>query len=122
MEAILIVGHGSRSSQAQSDFENVINMVDKKLTKELVRGAHMENAHPNIPTVIQNILNEQPETKTIKVVPYFLYSGIHIKEDIPEILEDMREQYPNIDFKLGKAIGAHKSMADILVERVSELS
>ncbi|MGL6099678.1 MAG: sirohydrochlorin chelatase, partial [Fusobacteriaceae bacterium] len=106
---------------AISDFEAVIDMVDKKLEGELVKGAHMENASPDIPTVIENILLEQPETKIIKVVPYFLYSGIHIKEDIPEILENMRLKHPEIHFKMGRAIGSHRSIADILVERVSEV-
>lgn len=121
MEAILIVGHGSRSAEARLDFENVIKMVKEKLSEEVVKGAHMENATPDIPTVIEDILREQPETKTIKVVPYFLYSGIHIREDIPEILDEMRAKHPEIEFKLGNAIGAHRSMADILIERISEI-
>lgn len=122
MEAIMIIGHGSRSSQARDDFERVIHMVKERLQGFTVMGAHMENAHPNIPDTVEKMVSQIPNLRYIKVIPYFLYSGIHIKEDIPEILETLEEKYSEIQFKMGNAIGAEEVMADILLKRISEIS
>ncbi|MTI65209.1 MAG: cobalamin biosynthesis protein CbiX [Firmicutes bacterium] len=113
-KAVLIVGHGSRSDKAQETFNQVVEMVKKRLDC-LVKGAHMESCKPSIPEVVKEIVNE--DVKEIKVIPYFLYEGIHIKEDIPEILKELSDKYKDVEFKLGKPIGVEALLADILVKR-----
>lgn len=120
MEAILIVGHGSRSNDAKKEFEKIIEIVNKKSGK-IVKGAHMELAEPNIPTAIKEIVSKDENISLIKIVPYFLFSGIHIKEDIPEIIEELKIEYPNIDFKMGTAFGAEEMIGDLLIRKINEM-
>ena len=49
---------------------------------------------------------------------YFLNSGVHIKSDIPVILEKARVKYENCVFKLTSPIGAYQGMSKIISEQV----
>lgn len=120
MEAILVIGHGSRSLEAQNEFNRVVNMVSEK-SGAIVKGASMELCDPDIPSAVEELLNENPEIKVIKAVPLFLFEGIHIKVDIPEILEKKREKYPHVEFRFGKPIGVESLLADILIKRSEEI-
>ncbi|WP_026894565.1 sirohydrochlorin chelatase [Clostridiisalibacter paucivorans] len=118
-KGLLIVGHGSRSSDAQKTFEKVVDMVKEMASYEMVAGAHMEISEPNIPMVVGGLVENG--IKNILVVPYFLYEGIHIKEDIPEIIGELSDKYKNVTFKMGKPIGAEPLLADIILKRAEEI-
>lgn len=119
-KSLLIVGHGSKSPEAQEIFSNMTELVASKGEYKTVRGAHMELAKPSIEDVVAE-MNADGITEVI-VVPYFLYKGIHIKEDIPEILEKLSNEYTNMTFKMADPIGYEPLLADILLKRASEIS
>lgn len=122
-KGLLIVGHGSRSNEAQKTFEEVVELVRNRVDKEkytVVEGAHMEICKPNIPEVVEKIVERNVEE--IMVVPYFLYKGMHIKKDIPKTIEKLSEQYKRVNFKLGRPIGVEPLLADILISRADEIS
>ena len=120
MKGILVIGHGSRSERAREEFGAVVSMIERKVSCP-VMGAHMELHSPDIPTAIENMLIEFPNITEVNAVPLFLFEGIHIREDIPEILAEMKEKHPNITFKFGRPIGAEEMLADIIVKRAEEL-
>jgi sirohydrochlorin ferrochelatase len=51
----------------------------------------------------------------ITVVPYFLNSGRHVVEDIPNIVNDCRELYPHITISIAPHIGASQSIVDLVI-------
>ena len=116
---LLIAGHGSRSKDAQNTFDKIVGFVRELSSYEIVEGAHMELSEPHIPEQIKKMVNEGIEE--IIIVPYFLYEGIHIKEDIPEIIKEEKEKYKNIIFKFAKPIGAEPALAEILIKRAQEV-
>lgn len=118
-KGLLLVGHGSRSLDAQDTFEKIVEMVREKSEYALVEGAHMEICKPDIPTVVKGMVEKN--TKEILIVPYFLYEGIHIKEDIPQIINKLAEDYKNVEFKLGRPIGAEPLLVDIILDRGKEI-
>jgi sirohydrochlorin cobaltochelatase len=117
-KAVLIVSHGSRSQDAVDQFGQVVSMVQQNGHFPIVKGAHMELAQPDIPTVIKDLVDAG--NTEIVVVPYFLFNGNHIKNDIPEILNGLKLLYPDVAFKFGDPIGFEPLMADILLKRAVE--
>lgn len=118
-KALLIVGHGSRSEDAVAVFKQIVNEVRKKSSFSFVEGAHMELAVPGIRESVSLLADKQ--VKEITIAPYFLYEGMHLKKDIPEIISLLTEEYPGIDFRIAKPIGFEPLMADIILKRVSEI-
>lgn len=90
----------------------------KKGRYEIVAGAHMELAEPGIMETVDEIAGENPEM--IVIAPYFLYEGMHIKKDIPEMIEEMSAKYPGIKFRFAKPIGFEPMLADIMLSRAAE--
>lgn len=117
-KGLLIVGHGSRSQEARDTFEETVQLVRRTGEYSLVEGAHMELAQPSIPEMVEKLAAEQVDE--IIVVPYFLYKGIHIKKDIPQIMKELSNKYPRINFKLGEPIGAEPIFTRILLNRARE--
>ncbi|MEG2597508.1 MAG: CbiX/SirB N-terminal domain-containing protein, partial [Oscillospiraceae bacterium] len=57
----------------------------------------------------------------ITVVPYFLFSGIHIQADIPAEISDYVQKHPSISVTMGKTLGVDPRIADVLCDRVREV-
>lgn len=117
MEAVLIVGYGNRGEKAERDFRAVVQLVHKR-SNFFVKGTTLKN----ISIAMENLLTEIPSLKVIKVVPLFLFEGIHIKRDLPTLLNRERLKYPSLEIRMGKPIGDHPLLADILVRRSQEIS
>lgn len=115
MKGLLIVSHGSRSKDAVNEFNQLIEMVRTQAAGFEVGGAHMELATPDIPTMVASMVEKGVTNFT--VVPYFLFNGNHIKQDIPEIIDGEKEKYPEVSFTLSSPIGAEPLMVGILLKR-----
>lgn len=118
---LLVIGHGSRSVEAQETFNKVIELVKKRSNDQFdeIIGAHMELCQPDIHSQIKKLVNKN--IKRVLMVPYFLYRGIHIQEDIPKIIKSLQKKYPSVEFKFGRPIGEESLLADILIKRGLEL-
>ena len=118
-KALLIIGHGSRSIEAKETFNSIIDAVKSKEIYQNVFGAHMENALPSIEEVVAKIYQEG--IREVIAVPYFLYYGIHIKEDIPEKLNLLEQQYKDLKFKMTNPLGFDELLVNLLLKRIKEI-
>ena len=113
MKGILVVGHGSRSKEAFEVFNRVLNIFKLKVDDN-VEGCFMELCSPNMPDTIDNMYKNG--VRELVVVPYFLFSGIHIKEDVPGILKEVKARYGDLKISMARPIGYNNIIADILKE------
>lgn len=124
MKGILVVSHGSRSEEARETFEQIIQWTKEELDQsghqeaDRVHMAYMELCKPTLPEAIDDMVRQGFEE--ITVVPYFLYRGIHLKEDIPEILEACRKKHPDLTIELGEMLGQDRRLAKILADRICQ--
>lgn len=114
MKAILLIGHGSRAKDAKDIFIKVLESLKERIRLN-VYGAFMENATPTIEETFKHMYEDG--VNEVDVLPYFLFDGIHIKEDIPQILENMKKEY-NMKICFKRPIGYHKLLVDLLIERL----
>lgn len=118
-KGLIVIGHGSRSRDAVEAFFQVVDLVRKRSDFQSVEGAFMELSKPSIPEVVAGVA--QSGVTEIVFVPYFLYEGIHIKEDIPQMIREIAANYPGVSFKLARPIGVEPVLADILLDRAAEV-
>ncbi len=114
MRGIMIVGHGSRSKEAREEFAEIVEGFRKETGME-AEGCFMEISPPFIPETIQRMYSQG--IHEITVVPCFLFSGIHISEDIPGILAVEKNRYTDLRIAMAQPIGCHGGVVDILRER-----
>ncbi|HEY5512694.1 MAG TPA: CbiX/SirB N-terminal domain-containing protein [Geomonas sp.] len=116
--AILLMAHGSRISEANDAAREIAARVKTMTQFEIVEVSFREQHLPNIQQGVDSCVAQG--AKRILLVPYFLYLGAHVLEDLPDELAQARERHPGIEMVLGKHLGVHHKLAEIVVERIAE--
>lgn len=115
MNGVLILAHGSREKQTEETFNAVVDLVRSQVD-EVVETAFMEFSQRNIDYGL-NALVRQGVTH-IKVVPYFLFKGVHLRQDIPEEIEAFLKEREGIVVTMTEPLGTDPRLAEILAERI----
>lgn len=118
MKAILILAHGSREKQTLDTLEIITDMTKVQLPNVMIETAYMEFCEVNLEKGL-DILVSKGATEIV-VVPYFLFEGIHIREDIPGEIKEYLKVHPGVTVTMGKTLGADPRLADILADRIRE--
>ncbi|MEG0372016.1 MAG: CbiX/SirB N-terminal domain-containing protein, partial [Clostridium sp.] len=80
---------------------------------------YLQFSDTNLETGIQRLISRG--ASDIKVIPYFLFEGVHIKEDIPAEINGFMKKHKNVKITFGKTLGADKRLASIVADRVREI-
>ena len=116
MRGVLILAHGSRVEATKKTINEVVDMVRSKISDMPIQIAYMEFCEENIEHGIKTLVDKG--VTEIKAVPYFLFEGIHIKEDIPNEIGEILKDYPNVKLEMCHTLGVDERLADILVDRI----
>ena len=116
--AILMMAHGSRIPEANDAVREIAAMVKKITGYDIVEVSFREQHLPNIQQGIDACVAQGAER--VLLVPYFLFIGAHVQEDLPEEMARARARHPQVEFAMGKHLGVHKKLAEVVVERVAE--
>jgi sirohydrochlorin ferrochelatase len=115
---VVIVDHGSRNPAANAVVAEVARLVQIRAGDGAdVRFAHLELSEPSLPRAIDECVARG--ATHVMVQPLFLGPGKHASRDIPELVADARRRHPDVEFELGRVIGADPLLADIVWARCS---
>ena len=122
MNALLLVAHGSRRRQSNEE----VTLLAEKLRQSchqdytIVHSAFLELASPSIPEGIEHCIKEG--ATRITVLPYFLNSGRHVVEDVPEIVADATKLHPDVDIIIAPHLGASSLLVAVLIDSAKSVS
>jgi sirohydrochlorin ferrochelatase len=116
--AILMMAHGSRITEANDAAREVAAMVQEMTGFEIVEVSFRELHEPNIQSGIDACVAQGAER--ILLMPYFLFMGAHVQHDLPEEVEEAKLRHPGLIMEMGSHLGAHRKLAEIETERISE--
>lgn len=119
MIGVLLLAHGSREDKTERTMAFIRAQVQRELDIPLVEEAYLQFRPINLEAGICRLMEQGADD--IKVVPYFLFEGVHIKEDIPAELARIQEKYPSLRLTLGATLGADPRLAQVLADRIREL-
>ncbi|MBZ4682781.1 MAG: sirohydrochlorin ferrochelatase [Fusobacteriaceae bacterium] len=117
MKGILIIGHGSRIKEGNLAFEELVNDFSKN-SELKVYGAHMAHATPSIEDSVYEMIKDG--ITDIIILPYFLYGGKHIKENIPNRLKVIQEENPNITFTIESTLANDPLIIQALLNKAKK--
>lgn len=115
--AVLLMAHGSRIAEANDAVREIAAMVKEMTGFAIVEVSFREQHRPNIQEGIDACAAQGAER--IVLVPYFLYMGAHVQEDLPREMEMAKERYPRVQFIMGRHLGVHRKLAEVVVERIN---
>ncbi|PLX83740.1 MAG: sirohydrochlorin cobaltochelatase [Desulfuromonas sp.] len=116
--AILLMGHGSRVAEANNALHAVAEMVSAETGCEIVEVSFREMHSPNIQKGIDACVARG--AGRIVLYPYFLFAGAHVLEDLPAEMEAATKRCPGLEMVLGKPLGVHPKLGEIVCERIGE--
>jgi sirohydrochlorin ferrochelatase len=115
MKALLLIAHGSRRKQSNDEVVMLADRLKQNCSEQysIIHAGFLELAEPLIPDGIKKCVDDG--ATSIIVLPYFLNSGRHVVEDIPNIVEQTRPHYQGVDIKIAQHLGASSLMMDLLI-------
>ncbi len=119
-KALLLIAHGSRREASNDEIRSLTERVCQadRARFEAVGCAFLELAEPSIPDGIEAMI--QKGAARITILPYFLAAGRHVIEDIPEQVETMRREHPNVTIEIAPYFGTAGVIPELLLSMLSD--
>ncbi|NPC54136.1 sirohydrochlorin chelatase [Caenimonas soli] len=111
-KAIILFGHGSRDPLWRRPIEAVASRLAAQQPGLLVRCAYLELDQPDLPAASAQLAAQGATEVTI--VPMFLGAGRHAREDLPRLVQALRDANPAVQFKLQQPVGEDPRVLDLL--------
>ncbi len=111
---ILLFAHGARDPAWARPFEAVRDQLRSKEPNTPIELAFLEFMSPDILTAGQTLASKA--CHQITVVPLFLGAGGHVRKDLPALLTQLGEQFPQVSWQLSPAVGETQLLIDALAE------
>ena len=115
--SVVIVAHGSSVDGAQEGMLDVADAV-REVTGYRTAVGYLVG-EPKAEAVVGECIAQGAER--ILLMPYFLSAGIHVRRDILAIATGFAEKHPNVHFLVGKPLGGHPLLRNVVVDRVREI-
>ncbi|MBR9856207.1 MAG: CbiX/SirB N-terminal domain-containing protein [Oceanisphaera sp.] len=114
MKGFILVAHGSRRAAANEEIAAFAQRLTAAMAGrfELMNHAFWELAEPALDQAIDQQV--AAGAKDITLFPYFLAEGRHVVNDLPSVVVQKREQYPDVNLTLLPHLGALPGFADWL--------
>ena len=115
---VLLIGHGSRADGANNGMHRVAERLREQGKYDVVEVGFMIRNFPSIEdgaaTCVAN------GARTVLLIPYFLHTGLHLIEDLPNAVPRLQKLHPGVRFTLGQPMGLHPALLDIVADRIQE--
>ena len=104
--AIVVAAHGSRAEAANLAHREVVEALAASVDHP-VTPAFLELAEPSIPTAIDAAAATGVDA--VLVLPYFLHPGRHLSDDLPAIVAEAHDRFPEVEVRLWARSGPNRS-------------
>jgi sirohydrochlorin ferrochelatase len=115
--AVILIGHGSRAAGADEDMERIAEAL-RSSDGRIVELCRMGGRGAPFAEVFEACVGSG--ATEIIVIPYFLHFGVHLRQDIPELLLDAAAKHPEVRLVLGKHLGYDDSLVALVEKRLGE--
>lgn len=115
MTGLVIFAHGSSVATANEGVEQVTARMAVEGGYELVETAFLELAQPDLREAVGRLAMRG--ANRIVVIPYFLTLGIHLRRDLPRIVEELSKVHEGVRIDVTEPLHGHPSLVGILLER-----
>ncbi|WDZ97650.1 CbiX/SirB N-terminal domain-containing protein [Herbaspirillum sp. WKF16] len=90
--SLILFAHGARDPAWAAPFERLRALAQAAMPQAGVQLAFLELMQPDLPTAAA--LEIARGAERITVVPVFLGQGGHVRRDLPQLLEQLRQAHP----------------------------
>jgi sirohydrochlorin cobaltochelatase len=103
MKGIILFGHGARNPEYIQPFKRIQAVVAAKQPTVPVEIGFLELTQPALETSIECLARRG--VTQVKVVPIFFAPGRHVLKDLPQLLGNAMDRFPEIEFDVTACVG-----------------
>ncbi|EJE49923.1 hypothetical protein PMI14_05493 [Acidovorax sp. CF316] len=118
--AIVLFAHGSRDPLWRAPMEAVAARIAAQQPRRPVACAYLELCAPALPEAVAQLVAQG--ARQVTVVPMFLGTGKHAREDLPVLVQQLRTAHTGVQFNVQTAIGEDPRMTALMAEIACESS
>jgi sirohydrochlorin cobaltochelatase len=111
---IILFAHGSRDPLWRKPMEAVADRARQLDPQAQVRCAYLELMEPDLIACAAGMA--EAGVQSITVLPMFLGVGRHAREDLPRLIETLRQNHPSTAFSLRPSIGEDERVIQLMAE------
>ena len=111
-QGIVLFAHGSRDPLWRAPIEAVEAHIRAHHPGVAVRCAYLELTTPDLPQAVDDLVDQGATAVTI--VPMFLGTGKHAREDLPVLVQQLRDNHPQVAIHVQPAIGEDPRMTALM--------
>ena len=119
-KAIMLLGHGSKAPEANETLRKAARAVEERGGYGMVLPAFLQMEKPDFQEGVDALVAKG--FNDITVMPYFLYMGLHVTQDLPAEMEEARRKHAGLKIALTKNLGFHDKLIDITIQRIEEFT
>lgn len=119
-QGLILFAHGARDPRWAAPFENVAAQVRRQRPALQLRLAFLELMAPTLAEAGAELC--AAGCRHIGVLPMFLGTGGHLRKDLPPMIEQLRQAYPEVRWTLHTAIGEIDAVARAMAAAAVALS
>ena len=117
-KAVILFGHGSRDPLWRAPMEAVAARIAQQRPGLAVRCAYLELDQPDLSAAAAALA--ATGARSITVVPMFLGTGRHAREDLPVLFGKLLKEYPHLELVLQPPVGEDPRVVDVLAKIAAE--
>ena len=102
-KGLILFAHGARDPRWAAPFQRLQQMTQAQITNVYVELAFLEFMTPSLPDLVDTLLKKG--VTEITVSPIFLGQGGHVLRDLPEMINTIKDKYPELVLSQVTAVG-----------------
>jgi len=117
MTGYIVFAHGSSIESANEAVRAVAADMARRGALEIVEAAFLEGGTPSLSGALASMADH---VSHVVVVPYFLTLGLHLKRDLPRLIDEVKLAHPGVRIDVAPPLDQHPAMVDALLDRARE--
>jgi sirohydrochlorin cobaltochelatase len=118
VKAVILLAHGSRDPLWRRPLEAVAARLQATHPQLPVCSAYLELEPPDLASAAEQLANRG--AREIAIVPMFLGTGKHAREDLPRLVDGLQKRHPQLRISLRQPVGEDSRVVELLAAIAAE--
>lgn len=110
--AVILFAHGSRDPLWRLPIEAVATQIRNQQPGAAVLCAYLELCSPSLPEAAAQLVAQGAQQ--VRVFPLFFGVGKHAREDLPELMTELRSAHPTVQIELLPTAGEYPQVTALM--------
>jgi len=115
---IILFAHGARDARWAEPLARLRAKVEATRPDVAVRAAFLDFMQPDLANAAEELV--AAGCTHLRVVPVFIATGGHMREDVPRIVAGVRARPPGVAIEVQEALGEHEAVLDRMAHAAVE--